>query len=74
VVIQSCVSTAPNTVFPDGCRTSDKVARCADGARNHGGFVSCVAQLGNDLKKAGIITGDQKGSLQSCAAGSSIGN
>ena len=74
VVIQSCVSTAPNTVFPDGCRTSDKVAKCASGARNHGGFVSCVAQLGNDLKKAGIISGDQKGSLQSCAAGSSIGN
>lgn len=72
VVIQSCVSTAPNTVFSDGCRTSDKVAACAAGARNHGAFASCVAQLGNDLKKAGIITGDQKGSLQSCAAQSSL--
>jgi hypothetical protein len=74
VEIQSCVSTAPNTVFSDGCRPSDKVAACAAAATNHGSFVSCVAHLGNELKKAGIITGDQKGSLQSCAAGSSIGN
>jgi PA domain len=74
VVIESCVSTAPNAVFSDGCRVSDKVDDCAAGARNHGGFVSCVAQLGNDLKKAGIITGEQKGSLQSCASQSSIGH
>jgi PA domain len=74
VVIESCVSTAPNVVFSDGCRISDQVADCAVGARNHGAFVSCVAHLGNDLKKAGIITGDQKGSLQSCAASSSIGH
>jgi hypothetical protein len=74
VVIESCVSTAPNNVSSDGCRVSDKVDDCAAGARNHGGFVSCVAQLGNDLQKAGIITGGQKGSLQSCAAQSSIGH
>jgi hypothetical protein len=74
VVIESCVSTAPNAVFSDGCRVSDKVDDCAAGAGNHGGFVSCVAHLGNDLKKAGIITGEQKGSLQSCAAQSSIGH
>ena len=62
VVIQACVSTAPNTVFVDGCRTSDKVASCAAGATSHDSFVTCVAHLANDLKKAGIITGSQKGS------------
>jgi len=31
-----------------------------------------VAHLTNELKKAGIITGAQKGTIQSCAAGASI--
>jgi hypothetical protein len=72
VVIQSCVSTAPNTVFSDGCRTSDKVEACAAGASGHGAFVNCVAKLGNALFNGGIITVAQKNSLQSCAGSSSL--
>jgi hypothetical protein len=68
VVIDGCDSGVPNTFFTSGCTISDLDKHCAAGVKNHGGFVSCVAQLTNDLKKAGIISGNQKGSIQSCAA------
>jgi hypothetical protein len=68
VVVDGCESGVPNTFFTNGCTISDLISHCAAGARNHGGFVSCVAHLGNDLKSAGIITGSQKGAIQSCAA------
>jgi hypothetical protein len=75
------------TVIIDGCDTgvlnavvdaetlstiSDLISQCAAGATNHGGFVSCVAKVTNALKKAGMITGDEKDAIQSCAAESSI--
>ena len=72
VEVQSCVSTAPNVVFSDGCRISDQVEACAAGASNHGGFVSCVTHLVNDLRKAGVLTQAQRNSLHDCAAGSSL--
>jgi hypothetical protein len=72
VVIAGCDSGVPNTVFATGCRISDQIAACAQGATNHGKFVSCVSHLTNDLKKDGIITGAQKGAIQSCAGGAPI--
>jgi hypothetical protein len=39
---------------------------------NHGKFVSCVAHATNALKKLKIISGSQKGEIQSCAAQSPI--
>jgi hypothetical protein len=68
VAIDGCDSGVPNTVFPSGCTIPDLIATCAEGASNHGQFVSCVSHLTNDLKKAGTITGQQKGAIQSCAA------
>ena len=68
VVIDGCDSGVPNTVFSSGCTISDLIAACAEGASNHGQFVSCVSHVTNDLKKAGTITGQQKGAIQSCAA------
>jgi hypothetical protein len=68
VVIDGCDSGVPNTVFPSGCTIPDLIATCAEGASNHGQFVSCVSHLTNDLKKAGTITGQQKGAIQSCSA------
>jgi hypothetical protein len=62
----------PNTFFTNGCTITDLIAAQAVGATNHGGFVSGVAQLLNDLRKADIITGSQKGTLQSAAARASI--
>lgn len=67
VVIGGCDSGVPNTLLSDGCTISDLVQQIAAGAANHGGFVSGVAHLTNDLKKSGIITGAQKGAIQSCA-------
>ncbi len=72
VVIDGCNSGVPNTTFASGCRISDQINDCAVGARNHGAFVSCVAHLTNDLKKDGVISGSQKGAIQSCAGGASI--
>ena len=68
VVIGGCDSRVFNPVFPSGCTIFDSVHQCADGADNHGQFVSCVAHLTNELKRAGVITGQQKGAIQGCAA------
>jgi len=48
------------------------IEECADSAKNHGKFVSCVAHLTNDLKKAGLINGNEKGAIQTCAAQADI--
>lgn len=72
VVIDGCDSGVANTVFADGCRISDAIEGCADGAGNHGQFVSCVSHYTNDLKNDGTITGAQKGAIQGCASGASI--
>jgi hypothetical protein len=71
-VIDGCNSGVFNTVFPSGCTISDLIAECDEGASSHGQFVSCVSHLTNDLKKAGTITGRQKGAIQSCAAQADI--
>ena len=72
VVIDNCDSGVGNQLFDDGCTITDLIAECAKGASNHGQFVSCVSHLTNDLKKAGAITGQQKGAIQSCAAQADI--
>jgi hypothetical protein len=68
VVIDGCDSGAPNTVPATGCRISDQINDCMVGAADHGAFVSCVSNLTNSLKANGVITGQQKGAIQSCAA------
>lgn len=68
VAIQGCDSGVSNTLFQSGCTVSDLVGLCASGAGNHGGYASCVSNLGNELKSQGLISGAQKGALQSCAA------
>ncbi len=72
VIIDGCNSGVTNTLFTNGCKITDLINDCAVGASNHGSFVSCVAHLTNDLKKAGVISGSQKGAIQSCAGGASI--
>lgn len=57
-----------NRLSGDGCTMSDLIARCAAGAKNHGAFVSCVAHLTDEWKSNGVITGKEKGDIQSCAA------
>ncbi|HEY2292219.1 MAG TPA: PA domain-containing protein [Thermoanaerobaculia bacterium] len=72
VIIGGCNSGVPNTTFPTGCRISDQINDCAVDAKNHGAFVSCVSNLTNTLKANGVISGSQKGAIQSCAGQASI--
>jgi hypothetical protein len=76
IIIDGCDTGVPNTFFSSGpnagCTISDLIRRCAANAGNHGGFVSCVAHLTNELKKDGLITGSQKGSIMSCAGQASL--
>ncbi len=68
VVLGSCDSGVTNRMFTDGCSMTDVLARCAVGARNHGAYVSCVAQTTNAFRDIGAIDGNGKGAIQSCAA------
>ena len=58
----------PNVLFTNGCTIRDLIRNCKAGARNHGAYVSCAADLGTQLVNAGIITGAQKGAIQSACA------
>jgi hypothetical protein len=73
VVVGGCDSGVGNVLAAPGCTISDLVAGLAAGARNHGAFVSRVAHLLGDLEDQGVISGSDKGSIQSCAARSRIG-
>lgn len=68
IVIGGENTGVPNLLFSTGCTTSDLIEAIAAAATNHGKFVSGVAHLTNDLKAAGLITGSQKGRIQSAAA------
>ncbi|MFC1591318.1 hypothetical protein ACFL43_02215 [Thermodesulfobacteriota bacterium] len=72
IVIDGCDSAVANQAFDGGCRMADKMMQCADGAKNHGKFVSCVAHLTNDWKKSSLITGDDKEAVQGCAGEADI--
>ncbi|HEY0379572.1 MAG TPA: PA domain-containing protein [Pyrinomonadaceae bacterium] len=72
VIIGSCDTGVPNPMGADGCTLADLINHIGASAKNHGQFVSGVADLTNALKKAGLMTGAQKAAIQSCAAGASI--
>lgn len=67
IVIRDCETGVPNQKV-DGSPISDKIEACRVAAKNKGAFVSCVSNVTNDLKKRDLITGAQKGAIQSCAA------
>lgn len=77
LVVGACTIPGLDTILPTGCSLTESISEdlleCADGARNHGKYVSCVAKLTNALKKQKFITGAQKGQIQSCAAQTDIG-
>ncbi|MBS1816372.1 MAG: peptidase [Acidobacteria bacterium] len=72
----ACSTRVPNTQLSNGAMLTDQARvwyrDCADGARNHGQFVSCVAHTTNAAVKASLITGAQKGAVQQCAAQASV--
>lgn len=65
--IGSCDTGVPNALV-NGELLSPAVEACAAGAKNHGQFVSCLNKVTNTAKKAGYLTGSQKGAITSCAA------
>jgi hypothetical protein len=68
IVIGSCDTTVINVLFSSGCTIRDLLSNAATGVKNHGGYASNVAHLGNALVNAGIITDAQQSTMQSCAA------
>ena len=72
LLFDTCDTGIQNTVnLTTGCTTADVFDEmfddCLD-AKNHGQFVSCVSHQTNILKRTHIITGKQKGKIQSCVA------
>jgi hypothetical protein len=72
VVVGTCDSLVPNTLFTSGCTISDLIQQIAATSPNHGIFVANVGKLANQLKKSGLITPEQKDALMSCVGSSSL--
>jgi hypothetical protein len=70
---QAGVTSIPNTVNDHGCTIQDLVNNCANGVKNHGQYVSCIAHLANTLKKNGAITKAQMQEMKTGAAQSNVG-
>jgi len=73
VFVEDCDSGVANRLFENGCTTADLIAECGLEVKNHGQFVSQVAKVLNELKRANLISTSDKGSIQNCAAQSTIG-
>jgi len=68
VVVGGYDSGVTNQGLDDGATFNDLIGECGLAAGNHGQFTSCVSRLTNEWKTAGLITGEQKGSIQQVAA------
>lgn len=69
VIIGGIDTGVSNTLFPNGCTMADILAQlAADHTYNHGDYVSAVAALTNQWVADGLITGRDKGAIQSAAA------
>jgi hypothetical protein len=68
IIIGGIDTGVPNTVFPNGCSMSDLLKELQNNAANHGKYVSAVAHLTNLWVADGLISGSQKGAIQSAAA------
>ena len=72
IFIDGCDSGVPDSTLPNDSTISDSVLACAETATTHGQFTSCVAHVTDDVKKAGVITGRQKGAIQNCVAQAAV--
>jgi hypothetical protein len=71
IVIDGC-DTYVNNLFIEGYFMQYYIDQCAVGAKNHGKYVSCVAQLCEGWVALGLITELQKDAIVACAAESGI--
>ena len=72
VAIGACNTGVGNHVFSTGATMNDLIGAAANGAKNHGAYVSTVTKLADGWKKAGLISGKDQGKITSCAARSDI--
>ncbi|MCP4251425.1 MAG: right-handed parallel beta-helix repeat-containing protein [bacterium] len=72
IIVDGCETNVPNMMLDDGCTMSDEIAKCAVQADHHGEFVRCVARLAKSWQRDGLISGQEKGRIQRCAARSDI--
>ena len=68
IIIGGIDTGVANHLFPDGCTMSDLISELAAGSSNHGDLVSAIAHMTNGWNSDGLITGAQKGAVQSAAA------
>lgn len=73
VVVDASPTTIDNSADDHGCTIQDLVNKLQAAARNHGKYVSGIAKLANDLRKAGTITNEQSKEMKTGAAHSTIG-
>ena len=68
VVIDGCDSGVADVLLPSGCSITESILAIAEGAKNHGAFVSGTTHFANDLRKDGWIENQDKGAITRCAA------
>lgn len=73
VAVAGCDSGVANLLLGAGTSMNDLLAAAIADAPNHGAAVRAVADLTNDWKAAGLISGKEKGAIQSCIARSDAG-
>jgi hypothetical protein len=71
IVIGECDTGVVDRLH-EGKLISEWIDECAVDVTNDGQFVSCMADLTDELKKTGIISDKEKGALQSWAAKAKI--
>lgn len=66
--IGQCETGVDNELFDGGCSMMDLIGQCADGAGNHGEFVSCVSLLAAGWAQQGEVSGTERGRIMRCVA------
>jgi PA domain len=68
IIINGIDTGVPNRGLGAGCTMADTIASTHAASGNHGSFISAIALLTNQWYAAGLITGAQKGAIESAAA------
>jgi len=68
LTLNGCETGVANLPLEDGCWMADRLAECKVEAANHGQYVRCVAHRTNTWKRDGLLTGQEEGRVQRCAA------
>lgn len=69
VLINGVDSGVANTTNATGCNIADLLdSACTGDFKNHGQFVSCITHAATELRKAGIISNNERSALVKAAA------